>query len=91
MRDLLVGESEEGVKDAQLVEELERGGVDGVSTEVAEEIFVLFEHGDIDPGTGKKKAKHDSGRAAADYAACGFNDRHCAARVARGMCRVNGN
>jgi len=45
--DLLVGKGEEGVEDAELVHEFEGGGMDGVAAEVAEEIFVFFEYGDV--------------------------------------------
>ena len=51
--DLLVGKGEEGVEDAELVHEFEGGGVDGVAAEVAEEVFVLFEDGDVDGRRGR--------------------------------------
>lgn len=84
-----MGKGEEGVEQAQLVEELERGGMDGVAAEVAEEVLVFFEDGDIDAGASEEEAEHDSGGATADDAAGGFwgrADRGChgAARVARG-------
>ena len=46
--DLLVREGEEGVEDAQLIHEVESGGMDGVAAEVAEEVLVFFEDGDGD-------------------------------------------
>ncbi len=41
-RDLGVRDGEEFVEQAELVENLECGGMDGVAAEVAEEVFVLF-------------------------------------------------
>ena len=70
--ELLVGECEEFVEQTQFVEKLECGGVNGVSTEVAEEVFVFFEDGDIDFGAGEEEAEHDAGGASADDAAGGF-------------------
>jgi hypothetical protein len=62
---------EEAIKQAELVEELEGGGVDGVAAEVAEEVGVLLEDGDFNAGAGEQEAEHDSGRASADDAAGG--------------------
>ncbi len=50
-----MGEREEGVEDAELVEELEGGRVDGVAAEVAEEVLVLFEDGDVDARRARRK------------------------------------
>ena len=69
--DLGVGELEEAVEEAELVEELERGGVDGVAAEVAEEVGVLFEDGDGEAGAGEQQAEHDPCRTSADDAAGG--------------------
>ena len=66
--DLGVGEGEEFVEEAQLVEDFEGGGVDGVAAKVAEEVFVFFEDGDGDAGAGEEEAEHDAGRASADDA-----------------------
>ena len=55
------------------MEELEGGGVDGVAAEVAEEVGVLFEDGDVDAGAGEEEAEHDAGGAAADDAAGGLS------------------
>ena len=67
-------ELEEAVEQAELVEELEGGGMDGVAAEVAEEVGVLFEHGDGDAGAGEEIAEHDAGRASANDAAGGVLD-----------------
>ena len=66
--DLGVRELQEAFEEAELVEELEGGGVDGVAAEVAEEVFVLFEDGDGDAGAGEEEAEHDAGGASADDA-----------------------
>src|SRR5258708_20946909 len=73
--ELLVGEVEEGFEEAELVHELEGGGVDCVAAEVAEEVFVLFEDGDIDAGAGEEEAEHHACRASAYNATGGFGWR----------------
>ena len=88
--DLLVRECEELVEEAELVEELERGGMDGVAAEVAEEVFVLFEHGDVDAGAGEEEAEHDAGGASADDAAgglegCGVGGCHGVGKGSKGL------
>ena len=47
----LVRACEERLEDAELVEQFERGRMDGVAAEVAEEVGVLLEHGDVHAGT----------------------------------------
>ena len=64
-------EGEEFFEEAELVEELEGGGMDGVAAEVAEEVCVLFEDGDVDALAGEEEAEHDAGGASADDAAGG--------------------
>jgi len=44
---LLVREGKKGFEDAQLVHDIEGGGVDGVTAKVTEEVFVFFEYGDV--------------------------------------------
>jgi len=66
--DFGVGELEEAVEEAELVEELQGGGVDGVAAEVAEEVGVFFEDGDGDARAGEEEAEHDAGGASADDA-----------------------
>src|SRR5271168_4812542 len=61
---LLVRALEELVDEAELVQILKRGGMNGVSAKVAQEIRVLFEHNDVDSGAGQKKTKHHAGRSA---------------------------
>ena len=70
--DLGVGELEKAVEEAEFVEELEGGGMDGVAAEVAEEVGVLFEDGDGDAGAGEQVAEHHACRTSADDAAGGL-------------------
>jgi hypothetical protein len=42
--------------------------MDGVASEVAEEVGVLFKDGDGDAGAGEQEAEHDSSGASADNA-----------------------
>ena len=62
---------QEIVEQAELVHQLQRGGVDGVAAEVAQEVGVLLEDDDIDPGAGEEEAEHHPGRPAARDAAGG--------------------
>lgn len=50
------------------MKEIERGGVDGVAAEVAEEVFVFLEDCDLDAGAGEEEAQHDARWASADDA-----------------------
>jgi hypothetical protein len=93
--DLRVRECEEFFKEAELVEEFEGGGVDGVAAEVAKEVFVFFEDGDGDTGSGEEEAEHDAGWASADDAAGGWRGAvwvhiHSWMRVARAVRMVKG-
>ena len=56
-----------------LLQELQRGRMDGIAAEIAEEIVVLLEHGDGATVAGQKVAEHHSRGAAAYYAASGDN------------------
>ena len=68
--DSLVWEGEEGVEEAEFFEDFERGGVHGVAAEIAVEVFVFFEDGDVDARAGELEAKHHAGGASAYDAAC---------------------
>ena len=68
----LVGQFQEAFEQAEFVHQFERGGMDGVATEVAEEVAMFFEDGDGDAGTGQQVAEHHAGGSAADHAAGGF-------------------
>lgn len=87
-----MGQSEKSIEQAEFVENLKGGGVDGIAAEIAEEVFMLFKNGDLDACAREQIAEHDSGRAAADDAAVGLGDRNChgGARVAMGWCGVKG-
>jgi len=65
----LMRELKELIEQAKLVHDLEGGGMDGVAAEIAEEVFVLLEHEDIDPRAGQQEAEHDARRPPADDAA----------------------
>ena len=66
---LLVGELQEVLQHAQLVQELERRGVDRVASEVAEKVRVLFQDDDVDTRAGQQQPQHHPGRAATGDAA----------------------
>src|ERR1700683_2393374 len=56
---------------SQLVHHLQRRGVDGVSAKIAQKIFVLFQHHDVDTGASEQKSQHHARRpTAGDAAAC---------------------
>ena len=57
-----LGEGAEALGEAQLVHQVEGGGVDRVAAEVAEEIRVLLQHGDVDARAGEEQSGHHPGR-----------------------------
>ena len=59
---LLMRALEEIVENAELVHDLERGGMNGVAAEIAQKIGVLLQHHDIDAGAGQQEAQHHAGR-----------------------------
>jgi hypothetical protein len=46
--------------------------VNGIASEITEEIGVFFEDLDVDAGTGEQEAQHHAGGATASYAASGL-------------------
>ncbi len=54
------------VAEAELVDQVQGGGVHGVAAEVPQEVLVLLQHGDLDTGAGHEQAEHHPGRATAD-------------------------
>ena len=65
-------ELEKIVQQAQFAHHLEGRGMDRIAAEVAEEIGVLFDNHDIDPGARQEQAGHHSrGAAAGNTAARG--------------------
>ena len=70
---LLMRAFEEGVENAELVHDFERGGMDGVAAKVAQEIGVLLQHHDVDAGAGQQETEHHAGWAAAGDGAGGGN------------------
>ena len=69
--DFAVRELGEPVTEAQLVEQPQRAGVDGVAAKVAKEVGVLLHHRHIHAGAGEQQTEHHSGRAAAGDDAAG--------------------
>src|SRR5206468_10815370 len=68
---LLVRQFEELVQQAELVDELERRGMDGVAAEIAQEVAMLLQPDDLDPPARQQESEHHAGRPAADDAAAG--------------------
>jgi hypothetical protein len=69
---LLMRPFEALIEQAELVHDLERGGMDGVAAEIAQEIGVLLEHHHLDAGAGEQIAQHHAGGSASgDAAPCG--------------------
>ena len=66
---LLVRPAQELVEQAELVDQLERRGMDRVAAEIAQEVGVLLEHDHVDAGARQKEAQHHAGGSAADDAA----------------------
>ena len=56
----------EALAEAELVEQGEGGGVHGVAAEVAQEVGVLLQHGDLDARAGHEQAEDHPGRSAPD-------------------------
>src|SRR5271165_1977198 len=69
-----VANFEELVEQAELIHQLQRGGMDRVAAKIAEEVFVLFEYGDGESGPGQQQAEHDTCWASADDAG-GLHER----------------
>src|SRR5205807_3952287 len=67
--EFLVWKGEKIVEETQVVHDLQSGGVQGVATEVAEEVAVFFEHGDLHSSTGQQEAEHHARRTATSDAA----------------------
>ena len=51
-------EARKALEQAELVHHLERRGMEGVAAEVAQEVGVLLEHGDLDAGAREQQAEH---------------------------------
>ncbi len=69
--DFLVRALEEVVEEVEFVHEFEGGGVNSVAAEVAVEVGVFFEDGDVSAGAGEEVGEHHAGGTAADDAAGG--------------------
>src|SRR5580692_9044013 len=71
--DFLVRALQKLVEQPQLVHDLEGRGVDRIPPEIAQEVGMLFENQNRDPGSGKKEAEHHTRRSAACDAAADRN------------------
>ena len=60
--DLAVRKFEKFLQQPQLVHHFQGRGMHRVAAEIAQEILVLLQHGDVDAGAGQKKAQHHPGR-----------------------------
>jgi len=69
LQKLLMRDAQEIVEEVELVHELKGGRVNGVATEIAEEVGVFFEDEDFDAGAGEEEAEHHAGGAASCDAA----------------------
>ena len=65
----LVRKLQEPVDQAEFIHHLQRRGMHGVAAKIPEEVGVLLQHHDIDPGAPQKISQHHAGGAAADDAA----------------------
>ena len=69
---LLVRPFQEFIEHAELVQDLQRRGVDRVAAEIAEEILMLLQDDHVDAGAREQIAEHHTGgTAAGDGAICG--------------------
>ncbi len=75
--DLLMRQLEKLVEQSQLVHHLEGRGMNGIAAKIAQEIAVLFQHQDFDPGARQQIAQHHAGRPAAGDAAAHGNFLRC--------------
>ncbi len=65
-----VRQAVEPLEQAELVEQAQGDRVHGVAAEVAQEVGVLLQHGDLDAGARQQQAEKQSRRAAPDDRAC---------------------
>jgi hypothetical protein len=62
--DLLVRQVQQLLQPPQLANHLQRRGVQRVAAKITQEIGVLFQHHDLDPGPRQQQPQHQPGRAA---------------------------
>ena len=70
---LLMRQLQEAVDQPEFVHHLQGRGMHGVAAKIAEEIGMLFQHHDIDPGAPEQISQHHAGGPAADDAAADFH------------------
>jgi hypothetical protein len=73
--DLAVGERMDPASKVELVHQVESRGVNGVASEVAQEVLVLLEHDDLDALTSEQEGEHEARGAPADDANAGLDRR----------------
>jgi hypothetical protein len=65
---LVMGPLQERAQQPKLAQQLERGRMDRIPSEIAEEIGMFLEHGDLATGSSEQESSHDScWSAAGDY------------------------
>jgi hypothetical protein len=64
-----VRQLQELIQQAKLVDDFERGRVDGIAAEVAQEVGMLLQHHDVDAGARQQQPQHHAGGPAAGDAA----------------------
>jgi hypothetical protein len=70
--ELLMWDAQEIIEEAELVHQLEGGGVNGVAAKIAEKVGVFFEDDDLDACACEQEAEHHAGGAASSDAAGGL-------------------
>ncbi len=74
---LLMGESQKGIEQPELGQDIHRRGVNGIAAEVAQEIGMLLQHHHVDTGAREQIAGDQSGGSSAGDHARGCLGQHC--------------
>ncbi len=75
---------QEFVQNPELIHQLQRGRMNGVATEIAQEIGMLLKHHDFHAEAGQQKAQHHAGGPSANDATSGLQSGcHGAGRLCR--------
>src|SRR5690349_23011695 len=73
LRQLLMRPLEKFFQKPELAHDFQRGRMNGVAAEVAQEILVFLKHANLNARACQKQSKHHSGRSAAGNAAPGLD------------------
>ena len=76
----LMRQFQESVDQPEFVHHLQGRGMHGVAAEIAEEIGMLLQHHDVDPGAAQEISEHHAGGTAADDAAADLHRAPCRLR-----------